>query len=170
MTETEPIESQTRFENHRQRFTSWLVDEGYSVSSLDAQDAAWLVRAVDPARRVLIVGQKPQRPDTLIFQATVNVSEQHTKKVAELDESLRRDFLSDMALTLLSLGLDFNGVGHPFQQVQLTDHLHLDGLDRNLFSRTIRKLRHGILAVQLCVAKELAEAPPATTGEGMAVH
>lgn len=157
-------------EGNRQTFTSWLVDEGYSVNSLDADDASWLVRAEDPAKRVLVVGQKMQRPDMLVLQATVNVSESHTKKVAALEDPQRRDFLTDMALTLLSIGLDFSGVGHPFRQVQLTDHLHLEGLDRNLFIATIRKLRHGILAVQLCIAKGLAEAPPETTGEGMAVH
>lgn len=163
-------DSASQTEQNRQTFSSWLIDEGYSVSSVESDDASWLVRAEDPAKRVLVVGQKPQRPDVLIFQASVNVSEQHTKKVAALKDSLRRDFLTNMALTLLSLGVDFNGVAHPFQRVQLTDHLHLDGLDRNRFSDTIRKMRHGILAVQLCVAKELAEPPPQTTGEGIAVH
>lgn len=169
MTET-TSSSPADAERHRQTFTSWLVDEGYSVSSLDAEDALWLVRAEDPAKRVLVVGQKPQRPDMLIFQATVNVSEQHTKKVAALQEPRRREFLTDMALTLLTIGVDFSGVGHPFQRVQLTEHLHLDGLDRNRFIDTIRKLRHGILAVQLSIAKKLAEPPPEATGEGMAVH
>lgn len=147
----------------REKLTSWLVAEGYTVREGQARDAAWMLVVEDPAQRRFMVGQKPNRTDVIVMQGTVAIADQHAQHLDALPEAEREDFLYDLRFRLLSLELDFQGVSHPLRQVVLNEHLYWEGITRNEFFRTLKRLRHGIVAVIWSVGRRLQHpaAPPA---------
>ena len=156
--------------NHRavrEEITSWLVGEGYSVREGQVQDAAWMLVAEDPAQRRFMVGQKTNRPDVVVMQGTVAQAEEHAQRLDGLGGVEREEFLYDLRFRLLDMGLDFQGVSHPLRQVILNDHLYWEDIGRNEFFRTLKRLRHGILAVIWSVGRKLNQpAPTAASGGG----
>jgi hypothetical protein len=156
----------------REKLTSWLVAEGYSVREGQARDAAWMLVVEDPAQRRFMVGQKPNRADVIVIQGTVAISEQHGRQLDELPDRERDDFLYDLRFRLLGLELDFQGVAHPLRQVMLNEHIYWDDLTRNEFFRTLKRVRHGIVAVIWSVGRKLQQptAPLADDGGGVEVN
>ena len=141
----------------REKLTSWLVAEGYTVREGQARDAAWMLVVEDPAQRRFMVGQKPNRTDVIVIQGTVAISDQHGQQLDALPEREREDFLYDLRFRLLGLELDFQGVAHPLRQVMLNEHVYWDDLTRNELFRTLKRVRHGIVAVIWSVGRKLQQ-------------
>lgn len=156
----------------REKLTSWLVAEGYTVREGQARDAAWMLVVEDPAQRRFMVGQKPNRPDVIVIQGTVAISDQHGQQLDDLPDEEREDFLYDLRFRLLGLELDFQGVAHPLRQVMLNEHVYWEDLTRNEFFRTLKRVRHGIVAVIWSVGRKLQQptAPQPEDGGGVAVN
>lgn len=165
-TESTPSASSSEPEAVRQQLTSWLVAEGYAVREGQARDAAWMLVAEDPAQRRFMVGQKPNRPDVIVIQGTVAITDQHGERLDALPDTEREEFLYDLRFRLLGLELDFQGVAHPLRQVMLNEHVYWEGLNRNEFFRTLKRVRHGIVAVIWSVGRKLHHPAPAQSDEG----
>lgn len=161
-----PSEAAERdFQPVRERITSWLVAEGYTVREGQARDAAWMLVVEDPAQRRFMVGQKPNRPDVIVIQGTVAIADQHGQHLDELPEAEREEFLYELRFRLLGLELDFQGVSHPLRQVMINEHVYVDDLTRNDFFRTLKRVRHGIVAVIWSVGRKLHHPAPSSLGE-----
>jgi hypothetical protein len=163
--ELPPEAAEHDFQTVRERITSWLVAEGYTVREGQARDAAWMLVVEDPAQRRFMVGQKPNRPDVIVIQGTVAIADQHGQLLDELPEAEREDFLYELRFRLLHLELDFQGVSHPLRQVMLNEHVYFDDLNRNDFFRTLKRVRHGIVAVIWSVGRKLHHPAPSSLGE-----
>lgn len=158
------------FRELRETVSSWLLADGYTLRERPAPDAAWLLVVEDAARRRFMVGQKPARPDVLVLQGTVSLGEEHARRIEALPDEEREQFLYELRFRLLGLGLDFQGVAHPLRQVVLSEHLYREGMRRNDFFQTLKRVRHGIVAVIWTVGRKLRHPAPPEESPGLPVN
>lgn len=154
----------------REKLTSWLLADGYTLREGTAQEAAWLLVVEDSAQRRYIVGQKHNRPDVVMLQGTLTLGEEHARQVDALPEPEREEFFYELRFRLLGLGLDFQGVAHPLRQVILNEHLYAEGINRNDFFRALKRVRHGIIAVIWMIGRKLRQPAPAEERRGIEVN
>lgn len=140
----------------RSRIEAWLEADGWSLAPIDAPDADWLLVAVHPSQIRIQVGQKPERPDALILQASVSLSEEHRQHLAALPPPPRADLLWQLRIDLLRSQVEFDGLGEPLDRIRLHRRLFVEDLTRTAFLDRVDALRHLVLLVITRVTRALA--------------
>lgn len=140
----------------RARLEGWLAADGWTLSEAAATDAEWLVVAFHPSGIRIQVGQKPERPDVVLLQASVSLSAEHRERLTTLPPAQRVELLWDLRLDLLRSGVEFDGLGEPLDRVRLHLRLYVEDLTRTGFLERVDRLRHLVLLVITRVTRLLA--------------
>jgi len=140
----------------RDRVEGWLEAEGWSLAEAPAPDAEWLLVAVHPSQIRIQLGQKPERPEALILQASVSLSDEHRARLATLPPAPQTDLLWELRIDLLRQGVEFDGLGEPLDRVRLHQRLYVEDLTRTRFIERVDRLRHLVLLVITHVTRALA--------------
>lgn len=148
----------------RARITAWLLGEGWQISEKPHGDALWLLEASDSQGRHVAVGQRRGKPEQILLEGAVGLSESHQQRFAELSPGPRQELLWELRFGLLALGVDFHGVQEPLQRVVIGHRIYEDGLTRDHFAQRLFQVRNAILTVLWTVARRLDTG--ATTDSG----
>lgn len=146
----------------RARIATWLLGEGWQLAEKQHEGALWLLEASDSQGRHLVVGQRAGRPEQIIFEGAVALSEPHQRQFAALPPARRQEILWELRFTLLSLGVDFHGAQEPLTRVAVGQRIYEDGLTRDRFTQRMMQVRNAILAVLWTVARHLEPSPAST--------
>jgi len=149
----------------RGRIQSWLLGEGWELAEKDHGEALWLVEARDAGGRHLIVGQKRGKPDQVILEGAVVLSEPHQRSFEALNPEARQELLWELRFSLLGLGVEFQGVQDPFRRITLGQRVYYDGLSRDGFLQRVTQVRNAVLATIWTFARRLNLAPPVEGAE-----
>jgi hypothetical protein len=153
-------------EETRDQVQNWLMNEGWQISEQPHQEAEWLIRAEDAARRRIMVGQDKARPDMIRLEARVNLAEEHAAMFASLPDEDRRAILWELRFRLLALNVDFVGVAEPMQGVLLTQRIYMDGLTKDSFLQRFTNIRNAVITVIWSIIQNLEGVePPAESVE-----
>lgn len=144
---------------------AWLISDGYLLHEDPAPGAAWAVVAVDPAQRQYAIGQALNRPDVLIIQNRTQVDTAHNRALQQFPGIELESLKMQMRLRLVSLGVDFEGID-AFKVVTITDVLFPEELTRTDFSRTLRRVRNGMLIVMWTIAEAIGQPVPELAPDG----
>lgn len=139
----------------RDRIQSWLLGEGWQLSEKPYPDALWLLEAQDSAGRHLVVGQKRAKPDQIILEGAVALSDGHRQLFEQLEAQERQEILWELRFTLLSLGVEFQGVSDPVARVMIGQRIYFDALGKDLFLQRVSQVRNGIIATIWTFARRL---------------
>lgn len=153
-------------ESARDKVQSWLMSEGWQISEQTHADFAWLITAQDAGDRRVLVGQSKTRQDLLHLEAIVEPSDEYRQMFATLPEDKRREILWKLRFQLLSMNVDFTGVGEPLEAVLLTQRIYLDGLTKDAFVQRFHLVRNAVIAVVWSIIQHLEGVePPAESTE-----
>lgn len=153
-------------ESARDKIQSWLMSEGWQISEQTHADFAWLITAQDAGGRRIVVGQSKARQDLLHLEAAVEPSDEYREMFANLPEDRRREILWKLRFQLLSMNVDFSGVGEPLEAVLLTQRIYLDGLTKDAFIQRFHLVRNAVIAVIWSIIQHLEGVePPAESTE-----
>ena len=153
--------SEDAFLTTRQLVSDWLLADGWTLSEAPSAvpESAWLVQAVDPSGRTVILGQRTQRPDLIVLQGSVSLDERHAKKLEAMDSREQEDLCWDLRLRLLEM-VDFNGVSTPLRRVNLMTRVFTEDLRRHELFQTLGQLQRAILVVVWTVRRALDQPAP----------
>lgn len=153
-------------ESARDKIQSWLMSEGWQISEQAHSDFSWLITAQDAGDRRVVVGQNKTRQDLLHLEAVVEPSDEYREMFANLPEDRRREILWKLRFQLLSMNVDFAGVGEPLEAVLLTQRIYLDGLTKDAFVQRFHLVRNAVIAVIWSIIQHLEGVePPAESTE-----
>jgi hypothetical protein len=139
----------------RAKITTWLLGEGWQISEKPHGDALWLLEASDSQGRHVAVGQRRGKPEQILLEAAVGLSEHHQQRFSELAPAARQELLWELRFGLLALGVDFHGAQEPLQRVVIGHRIYEDGLTRDLFAQRLFQVRNALLTVLWTVARRL---------------
>lgn len=139
----------------RARITAWLLGEGWQIAEKPHGDALWLLEASDSQGRHVAVGQRRGKPEQILLEAAVGLSDTHQQRFGELAAGPRQELLWELRFGLLALGVDFQGVQEPLQRVVIGHRIYEDGLTRDLFAQRLCQVRNALLTVLWTVARRL---------------
>ena len=142
---------------------TWLMEEGWRIRAENVPDAEWFLSGESEARVRIGIGQKRGRQDQIIIQGSVTFQQEQQEQIARLPSEQRNDFLWDMRLSLLNLGIEFSGIAEPPQEVRISQRIYYDGLTKDRFLQRVSQVRNGVLTVLWMVARRLAQPPPERT-------
>ena len=160
----------TEANENRETIQKWLMGEGWKISEQPHPDAEWLIRAEDAAQRRILIGQNKSRPDMILLEARVNLSDDHRKKFEQLPEETRRSTLWDLRFRLLSMNVDFAGVAEPMPTVLLTQRIYLDGLTKDSFLQRFTMVRNAVVAVIWSITRQLEGVEPPAESASPTTH
>ncbi len=154
-------DSEDSFSTTRQLVSDWLLADGWTLSETPSPvpESAWLMQAVDPSGRTVILGQRTKRPDLIVLQGSVSLDERHSKKLEAMDSKEQEDLCWDLRLKLLEM-VDFNGVSTPLRRVNLMTRVFTEHLRRQEFFQTLGQLQRAILVVVWTVRRALDQPAP----------
>lgn len=151
----EEFEGEDNASATRDRIQSWLLGEGWQLAEKPYPDALWLLEAQDSAGRHLVVGQKRAKPDQIILEGAVALSDGHRQLFEQLDPNERQEILWELRFTLLGLGVEFQGVSDPINRVMIGQRVYFDALGKDLFLQRVSQVRNGIIATIWTFARRL---------------
>ena len=127
-----------------------------TIQQTTSPDVAWALVAKSNGRTVVVV-QLKKRPDALLLQCVVAVSDDHQAQINSLEPKERRDLVWDIRFQLLGMGIDFAGVTDSPKQIFLKKLLYWEGLTRNELSDSMRKVLDANLAVIWIVQRKFGQ-------------
>jgi hypothetical protein len=146
----------------------WLMAEGWVMSEREHANARWILVGEDSSKRRIVVARSRFPAEQIRIQATVELSAQHRAQFAALPANLRDAVLWDIRQRLLSMHVEFAGVGLPLERVHLNQRIYLDGLTRDAFIQRALQVKDAMISVIWSVLRHLGqEPPPAPRGDFM---
>lgn len=101
----------------------------------------WVLTWKDAAGYAFMVAQSKQIPDQIVLQSTFGIDGEHKKNFLLMDGAERREFLRELKVAILSLGVGFEGAQEPFEQITVVQHLYEDGLTKDRFFQCLGQIR-----------------------------
>ncbi|UCG14027.1 MAG: DUF2299 family protein [Deltaproteobacteria bacterium] len=169
--DTEELEMSLGEEGHqtedtRNKIQNWLTSEGWKLSEQIHPEAAWLIRAEDAGGRKVLIGQNRTALDQIRFEARVKVASEHREQFDNLPDQRKREILWNLRFRLLSMNVDFSGVGELMESVVLTQRIYLDGLTKDTFIQRFSVVRNAIIAVIWSITQDLEGVQPPAASDG----
>ncbi len=99
----------------------------------------WGYMATTASGLKILIGQMHNLPDAVLISAGLTVSEEHRARFSALPKADRQRCLQDIALDLLRMNIQFDGLADPPAEIWAHSILHSDGLTQDsLGERTLR--------------------------------
>lgn len=155
MADVENSGDDPRFAEVKSKVTNWLLKD-WSVKQIANEQTAWAIAVKDNGRQVL-VAQPNQRPDVLLIQAQLRISEDHRAQMRGLDPSDRRELLWDIRFQLLGMGVEFTGLIDDPEHIILKKVLFWDGVTRNDLASAMQQVLSANLAVIWMVQRKFGQ-------------
>ncbi len=144
----------------KDKVQKWLLEDGWKLKEGEPiPDSLWTFLAEDEMGRKIVIGQRPNRQDEIMIQASVTIGDDTNKLLVALDEDKRSAFLWKLRFELIQTNLEFQGVEAPIKRVSVVQRIFLDALGKDLFMRRTSEVRKGILIVMWMLAREFGEQP-----------
>jgi hypothetical protein len=148
----------------------WLLAEGWKLSEREHAHARWILVGEDSGNRRILVARARFPAEQVRIQATVELSVLHREQFAALPASLRESVLWDIRQRLLSMHVEFAGVGLPLERVHLNQRIYLDGLTRDAFIQRVLQVKDAMISVIWYVLRHLGQEPPPTPRGDFMLH
>ena len=142
------------------KIRQWLLEEGWQLAPETRPDFRFVIIADDGSGKKLIISQHSQKPDRVVVEGAISVSDDHAKNIAALPPKKRQDFLWDLRFDLLATGVEFSGLGEPLQRISLVRPIFYDALTKDMFMQRVSEVRKALLLVLWKIAWLMQEPPP----------
>ncbi len=96
----------------------------------------------------------------MIIKGAVAFDEVATKKISQLPEDERNDWLWDLRFELLRADLEFRSIEIPLKRVEVVGRICFDALAKDAFINKVSQARKGVLIIVWVLARKVAERPP----------
>jgi hypothetical protein len=96
---------------------SWLAEEGWKTGKFDWTGLSWALKAESDVGFAMVVTQRTNRPDQILIQMNINVSENHRGQLARLPQSERTSLVWELRLALAPLDVSFTGIQDPLRDI-----------------------------------------------------
>lgn len=148
------------------KLSRWLTEEEYSIKEESHPDLHWLLIAAGGLAPLQIGQQTHDRVDIQIEFKIGN-----PEKFSELPEGKQNRYLKQIFLSLISLGLQSNGLQQNLDGLLISSSLFLDALTKDYFMSHIRNVLNGAALVRMILADAQAEITTALdTNEDPSIH
>jgi len=150
-------------EDWRQRIQNWIMEEGWKVGTASSPDAAWVVTGEDSQGRHITVAQRQDRPDQIVINGAVDISEPHKTLWRDMDLDAKRAFALDLQIRLLYLDVEFQGVGGAAENPDrfiFAQRIYYDGLTKDAFLQRVSWVRRAVTLFIILVNKQFQPTAP----------
>ncbi len=154
----------------RLNIKDWLMSEGWAVSEREHAEAHWVLVAEDSSKRRVVLAQARSPAEQIRIQATVEFSDQHRQQFAGLPAAQRDAVLWDVRMRLLSMHVEFSGLGAPLERVHINQRIYLDGLSRDGLMQRVSQVKDAMICVIWSTLRLLGNEPPPTGRGDFLVH
>jgi hypothetical protein len=132
------------------KLQGWLVEEGFLLRKEDNPQANFQYAVTSPVGINLVVLQQLGKKDQIVVAGVVNIEDQVQKKILELSDSERGDFLWDLRFSLLLSHFQFQFQpqgADVMQQIMIVDPMWYDGITKDTFMKSLSTVTNGVLLV-----------------------
>lgn len=150
-------------EKLRDTVQRYLNTEGWQVGVVAAPDAQWVLTANDSqGRHIRVVHPQPilGQTDTLVILTGLQLSPGHKSRYANLTPEQKRDLIFDLRHQIILLGAGYVGLLDPLERMVFEDVVYFDGLTKNSFLQSVRKVRNATILARTIIARRFNEPPP----------
>jgi hypothetical protein len=166
VTNSQPESTQDK----RSRVQQWLLAEGWrTTDGVPEQGWAWML-AVTNTKTTLLITQPANKPDQIIIQGEVEVTDDHRKSFNALPSEKRDNIIWDLRFDLLKMGVEFFGVHLPFESIFMRKVIYSDGLTKDNFMQRVREVHRAVLFVQWTFSRNYKEPPNEEPEDGFFVN
>jgi len=158
------------FNGKHGRIQTWLLSAGWQIGEAHADNAMWVVGAINPMGHPIAIVQAQQPSDMLVIQAQAEFDESIRQKFAEFSAEQREAHLMEIKLGLLQMGVGFNGLADPLERVSITHNVYDDGLTKDNFFRRVEQVRYAVLYLIWSLNHKLGNPPQDNWQETLNVH
>ena len=148
--------SQQSQQNQR-KVQGWLMDEGWQVGEHHEDTLLWALTAGDQGGRKITVGQPRDRADMIIIQAGVHTDDGIRRKIAGMGKQERNQFYFDLQYALLQMGVEYAGIGDPFERLVALQRIYSEALNRDVFIQRAILVRNAQVMIFLKIAALMNE-------------
>jgi hypothetical protein len=135
----------------------WLSDEGMFRKKIDDETANFHFSAESGPQNFIDIVQPKGKKDCLVIGTLINVSPEHLQQLQLSTTDRKEIFLWNIRLSLNKMAVDFT-LNHPnsvLQSFTISDIIFEDGLTKDRFIDTIRKVIRAKLQGVWLVQKEV---------------
>lgn len=132
----------------RKRAQQWLETTGWKVTQQRELpvEIQWLLIAKSEQKHSIDIVQYAKERDVIVFQATVELTDEHRALIAGLPEREANAFAGDLRLKLLTMNVDFQNLTAPFDEpVSIIQTLAYDGMTKDTFMQRVAQVRRALL-------------------------
>lgn len=133
----------------RVKLEQWLTEEGYVTKALKDAQTHFTFAVEHRLGIILTVGQLLKNKDRITIIGTLDISDEDQKKLREIPEKQRNDFLWDLKFALLSNDIPFEMLANnliPYR-ILVTQAIWYDGLTKDRFMQTIHRAIKAVVMV-----------------------
>lgn len=135
----------------RRKIVFWLSGSPFSYVEHPATNAVWRLTATDENDLKLDMAQLVKAPqDLIVIQASIIVGPGHQNTLGQLEGAERAQFLRNLQLRLLLMGLEFQGIAYPLERIIVQHFFFYDGLTKDAFFQKISLVRRAAFGPILC--------------------
>ena len=121
-----------RFKEIQGKVRTWLGEEGWYVRDEPVPDTAWAITARDEQGRAILTAQRIGKPNLVVIQGALISGPDVLAKMRDLDQTERQEFYHNLQCGLLGMGVEYAGIGDPFENMLVVNRIYHDGLTRSL--------------------------------------
>ena len=143
----------------KEKIRNWLMEDGWSLRQETPQQGLWAFIAEDSRGRKIVVGQNSNKQDEVVLQGQVNIGDDLTNKLNNLEEEDRNEFLWDLRFELLRTNLEFAGIEIPLKSVRVSERIFAEELSKGVFLQRTSEVRKGVLVILWMLQRQFAQQP-----------
>ncbi len=143
----------------RARVQNWLMQAGWQVGEAQAENAAWAITAVSPAKHPVVVVQPQQPNDAVLIQANLALDKTLRQRIEALSQNERRETIWAVRLGLLQMGVEFGGIDDIPEQIVITKVIYDDARIKDTFLQRVTQVRDATLFTIWSLVRRFDEPP-----------
>jgi hypothetical protein len=153
------------------RIQAWLLGAGWQIGEAQADNAVWVVGAVNPIGHPVAIVQLRQPQDMIVVQASLEFDDAFREQFGTLSGDERAALILEVKLGLLKLGVGFdNGLADPLHRFAVTQTIFDDGLTKDTFFQRVDQVRYGVLLALWTLQAKVGRPPHDNWQDTLNVH
>lgn len=148
---------------YKTRINGWLLEEGWRVVTQNSPYASWVLTVQDSQKHNITFTQKHNRPDQIIINVAVDVSESNKYSWYAMEQDARRMFALDLQIALMSVDVEFQAMGpspEAPEQFIFTQRIYYDGLTKDTFLQRLSWVRRAVSLFSILLNKQFQPTAP----------
>jgi len=150
-------------EDWKTRIQGWLMEEGWKVGTASSPDALWVLTGEDSLRRHIAVAQRQNRPDQIVINGAVDVSEPHKGNWLAMEQDAKRIFALDLQIALMNIDVEFQATGKVPETPDrfiFAQRIYYDGLTKDAFLQRVSWVRRAVTLFIVLINKQFQPTAP----------